>query len=153
NHGHSRYDALQMKYVRRLSDGLQALASYTLARSSDNGSNDTIVALPSYRVDPERDWGPSDFDVRHTFSGGVTYAIPAPAGDSVWHSIARGWSIDSIVVARSALPVNVVTGATAFGVSNALRPDLVPNIALYLDDSSVPGGRRFNPAAFSIPTL
>src|SRR5262249_52776332 len=56
-------------------------------------------------------------------------------------------------VARSALPVNVVTGATAFGVSNALRPDLEPSASLYVDDGSVPGGRRYNAAAFSIPTL
>jgi hypothetical protein len=62
NHGHSRYDALQVKYVHRLSSGLQALASYTLAHSMDNISNDTIPVLPSFRVDPEQDWGPSDFD-------------------------------------------------------------------------------------------
>src|SRR5262249_14183889 len=75
NHGHSRYNALQIKYARRLSRGLQALASYTLASSMDNVSSDVIPAIPSYRVDPEQDWAPSDYDVRHTFSGGVTYAI------------------------------------------------------------------------------
>src|SRR5262249_46683891 len=123
NHGHSRYNALQIKYARRLSRGLQALASYTLASSMDNVSRDVIPAIPSYRVDPEQDWAPSDYDVRHTFSGGVTYAIPAAASAGVWHVVTSGWSVDSVFTARSALPVNVVTGTLAFGVSNALRPD------------------------------
>jgi hypothetical protein len=54
-----------------------------------------------------------------------------------------------VLVARSALPVNVVSGTTAFSVSNALRPDVVPDVPLYVDDASVPGGRRFNRAAFT----
>jgi len=140
NAGHSRYNALQAKYTRRLSKGLQALVSYTLSDSMDNTSSDVIPVLPSVRVDPEVDWGPSDFDVRHTLSGGLTYS---------W----RGWSVDSIFVARSALPVNVVTGTTAFGVSSALRPDVAAGTPLYVDDSSVPGGQRFNRAAFANPPL
>jgi hypothetical protein len=153
NHGHSRYDALQVKYVHRLSSGLQALASYTLAHSMDNISNDTIPVLPSFRVDPEEDWGPSDFDVRHTLSGGVTYAFPTAPPGSAWHTVASGWSVDAVFTARSALPVNVVTGTTAFGVSSALRPDVVPGVPLYVDDPTVPGGQRFNKAAFAAPPL
>src|SRR5262249_57831094 len=82
NNGHSRYDSLQVKYSRRLSRGLQALASYTLANSRDNISNDSIPAVPSFRFDPDQDWGPSDFDVRHTFSSGVTYSIPASSASA-----------------------------------------------------------------------
>jgi len=144
NHAHSRYHSLQLKYERRLSSGLQALASYTFAKSMDNASGDATPFLPSYRLDPEQDWGPSDFDVRHTLSGGVTYALPA---------FARRWSVDAVFTARSALPVNVVTGTTAFGVSNTLRPDVVSNVPLYVDDGAVPGGRRFNRAAFAGPPL
>ena len=153
NHGHSRYDALQAKYTRRLSSGFQALVSYTLAESKDNTSSDVIPMLPAFRVDPEEDWGPSDFDVRHTFSGGVTYMIPSLAHGSPWRQMTSGWSIDGVFIARSALPVNVLTGTTAFGVSNALRPDLVPGVELYVDDDAVPGGRRTNRAAFVAPPL
>ncbi|HMF95616.1 MAG TPA: carboxypeptidase regulatory-like domain-containing protein [Vicinamibacterales bacterium] len=153
NSGHSRYDALQLKYTRRMSHGLQALASYTLAESMDNGSNDEIAVLPAMRVDPERDWGPSDFDVRHTFTAGATYAIPGAHGESWWNVLLRDWSVDGLVIARSALPVNVVTGTTAFGVSNALRPDLVPGVALYVDDAMAPGEQRLNGSAFTTPPL
>src|SRR4030095_11955658 len=91
-------------------------------------------------VDPESDWGPSDFDVRHMLSGGLTYTF-------------RGWSVDSVLGIHSALPVNVVTGTTAFGVSSALRPDVVSGAPFSVDDSSVPGGQRYNRAAFASPPL
>jgi len=58
-----------------------------------------------------------------------------------------------VFTARSALPVNVVTGTTVFGVSSALRPDALPGIPLSVDDSTVPGGQRFNRAAFAPPPL
>jgi len=149
NHAHSTYEALQAKYSRRLLRGVQALASYTLARSRDNASVDTVPALPSSRVDPQQDWGPSDFDVRHALSGGVTYVLPTPSSASPWHAVASGWSVDSIFTARSALPVNVVTGQPAFNVSNALRPDVVNDASVYVDDPALPGGRGFNRAAFT----
>jgi hypothetical protein len=154
NAGHSRYDALQTKYSRRLSNGLQALVSYTLADSRDNISSDVLPALPSVRVDPDADWGPSDFDIRHTVSGGVSYSVPARAFESpAWRALANGWSLDGVFIARSAPPVNVVTGSAAFGVSGVLRPDIVPGVPISVDDAAVPGGWRFNTAAFTSPPL
>jgi len=153
NHGHSRYDAMQVEYDRRLSRGLQAVASYTLAHSVDNVSNDTIPALPAVRVDPEVDWGPSDFDVRHALSGALTYAVPTPPLGPVWRAMLGGWSVDAVITARSALPVNVVTGTRAFGVPSVLRPDVVPGLPFYVDDPADPGGRIFNKEAFTPPPL
>ena len=34
-------------------------------------------------------------------------------------------------------------------LANAFRPDLVPGVPIWLDDSAVPGGRRINTAAFT----
>ncbi len=58
------------------------------------------------------------------------------------------WSIDTLFRARTATPVELFTFGSLFGVFTAIRPDLVGGIPLYLDDPSVAGGRRFNPAAF-----
>ena len=58
--------------------------------------------------------GSSDYDIRHTFSGAVSYNIPAP-GSGIWKSIFGNWSTDSIIYARTAPPVNVVTGLDPFG--------------------------------------
>ena len=50
-------------------------------------------------------------------------------------------------------PVNVVTGTAAFAVVERAAARRRPGVPFYLDDPSVPGGRRFNRAAFTSPPL
>jgi hypothetical protein len=152
----SDYHALYVQYNRRLSRGLQALGSYTWAHSIDSASADSIVFAASAKIDPNTDRGPSDFDVRHTFTAAITYDIPAPKLGSVGKLILRGWSTDSIFIARSATPVNVITGGDTLltslsGSLGVARPDLVLGVPLYVDDPTVAGGKRINRAAFVIP--
>ncbi len=149
NDGRSSYEALQVRFQRRLARGLQALASYTLAHSIDDVSNDTVPALPAETANPMQDWGPSDFDVRHTATGALTYAVPSPPIRPVLRAILKKWSVDTVVTARSALPVNVLTGNTIFGVSNVQRPNVVPGVPFYLNSPNAPGGRIINEAAFN----
>lgn len=141
----SDYHALQLQYQLRLSRGLQALASYTWSHSIDNASNDsnaTATGTPLGFVNPNVDRGSSDFDVRHSFSGAVTYEIPAPTTlHGVGREILGGWSIASMMVARSATAFDLIGGVTLNGF---VRPDLLLGIPLYLQDPSVPGGRRVN---------
>jgi hypothetical protein len=52
--------------------------------------------------------------------------------------------------------VNVVTGNNAFNVLfsgpfSVQRPDVVPGVPFYLDQSGAPGGKVINPAAFTTP--
>ncbi len=155
NNARSDYHALQLQYVRRLSRGLQALASYTWSKSLDNSSGDSLLAVASELIDPEVDRGPSDFDVRHSYSAAVTYNLPTPSKSSLGKAILGNWSIDMIVRGRSALPVNVVAGfptPRVLGATGA-RPDLVPGVPIYLDDPLVAGGRRINRAAFSTASI
>jgi hypothetical protein len=149
----SDYHGLQLQFQRRLSRGFQALASYTWSHSIDNASGDSLIGIPGQTVDPQIDRGPSDFDVRHAFSAAVTYDIPAPFQNAFANAFLRDFSIDAIVTARSAAPVNVITGRTFFAQSSISRPDLVNGVPLYIDDLSVAGGRRFNRAAFALPPL
>ena len=60
--------------------------------------------------------------------------------------------MDSFIFARTAPPVDVV-GAIAFadGIALAPRPDVVPGAPLVLYGSQYPGGKAFNPAAFTAP--
>lgn len=151
----SDYHALQFQFQRRLSRGLQALVSYTWAHSIDTVSDEATQTAPTTRFDPQQDRGPSDFDVRHTLSAALTYSIPAPAFGAVGDAVLGNWSLDTIVRARSATPVNVVTGTDLLGLgfygTLVSRPDLVPGEPLYVDDPAVGGGRRINREAFSIP--
>lgn len=151
NDATSDYHAMQVQFRRRLSRGFQALASYTWAHSIDIVSADSLNSTPSSGFDPRQDRGPSDFDIRHAFNGAFTYDVPTPEVAGIRELMAN-WSIDAIVTARSAAPVNVTYGAPniAFGTST-FRPDLVEGIPLYLDDPSVPGGRRLNNQVTIVP--
>jgi hypothetical protein len=77
----SNYQALQMKFERRLSKGLQALASYTWSHSIDTASTDALgtdLNTPASIGNPNIDRGSSDFDIRHAFSSGITHTLPTP---------------------------------------------------------------------------
>src|SRR5262249_35094213 len=79
NTAQSNYNALQIQYQRRLSSGLQALASCTLSHSIDNASAGSFGVGSNLGAPGEAgNRGDSDFDIRSSFSAGVTYDIPSP---------------------------------------------------------------------------
>ena len=88
---------------------------------------------------PARDRASSDFDVRHSLTAGFTYEIPR-----------GGWALDGMFHARSGFPVNVMNAEQYTGISfeNIFRPNLAFGQPVWVDDSSAPGGRRINAAAF-----
>jgi outer membrane receptor protein involved in Fe transport len=155
NEAESDYHALQLQYQRRMSRGIQALASYSFSKSLDNASDESgnNLQAPVARYDTRRDRGPSVFDVRHAFSAAVSYELPSPFDSGVGRALLGGFAIDSIFRTRSALPVNVTTGTDTlgFGFAGVARPNLVSGVPLYLDDANAPGGRRINRAAFIVP--
>jgi outer membrane receptor protein involved in Fe transport len=157
----SDYDALQLQFQRRLSQGLQALASYTWSHSIDDGSTGSYANASSTSVpgiSPNSNRGPSDFDIRNTFSAGVTYEIPTPKINAFANAILRGWSTESFILARSATPediyyANTFPSTLIHGGSTSIRPDVVPGEPLYLYGPQYPGGKAFNPAAFAPPPV
>jgi hypothetical protein len=175
NAGTSDYDALQAQFQRRLSHGLQGLVSYTWSHSIDTGSagSDAVVSnvfVPSSLSAANR--GPSDFDIRHTLSAGVTYNIPTLKLNGLTDAALGGWSLENIIQVRSAPPVDVsyVPDNDTFqgGVYGDVRPDLVRGQPLYIygaqcastfratgdlePGESCPGSRGLNPSAFAPPT-
>ncbi len=152
NGASSDYNSLQLQFKRRMTRGLQALLSYTWSKSLDTASDESINNLfaPVARIDPSSDRGPSSFDVRHGFTGSASYEIPAVFTHPVARAIVHGFAIDSVIRLRTAFPITPVTGRDplGLGLTNVARPDLVPGAPLYLYSDALPGGRRFNPAAF-----
>jgi hypothetical protein len=66
--------------------------------------------------------------------------------------IFQDWSITSFVVIRSAPPVDIVGAQISGGVGVFMpRPDIKPGLPLVLYGSQYPGGKAFNPAAFTPP--
>jgi hypothetical protein len=86
----------------------------------------------------------------------LTYDTPDLKGHGFPRFILGGWSLQSVIQARSAPPVDVFD-ANFFGapfdtgISADLRPDVVPGQPFYLFGPPYPGGKAFNPAAFTDP--
>lgn len=153
NSATSDYHALQVKFQRRLSRGLQALSSYSWSHSIDIASTDAIatnINTPGQIADINLDRGNSNFDIRHAFTAGVTYDLPSPGSQKTVKALLNGSSIDSFFYARSAPPVNIVGSSfTTAGTQLAPRPNLIPGVPLEIHGSQFAGGKIFNRAAFS----
>ena len=153
NAGYSHYNALQLQFQRRMSHGLQALVSYTYAKSSDQDSSDSfgpIATSVSDIVLPPL--SPSDFDIRNSFAAAISYEVPTPTWGRAAKAILGGWAVDGLVRVSSAPPINV----TAEGISPVFglyttQADIVPGQPYWIPDPTQPAGRTLNPAAFSSP--
>jgi hypothetical protein len=153
NDAWSNYNALQLQFRRTLSAGLRGLLSYTYSHSLDNVSNDVAIGLANSTViSGASDYGSSDFDVRHSLSGALTYTLPAATRSDLVSLLSRGWSIDAVVVARSGFPFNMLVSEnsplTGFAFT---RPDIVPGQSVWIDSPTAPGGKEINSNAFVTP--
>jgi Carboxypeptidase regulatory-like domain len=155
NVGSSNYQALQAQFQRRLTNGLQASASYVLS----HGIGDTACGACWDGIFSEirANRGPLNSDVRHTLSGAFTYSIPGLKRDTFSRLITTGWTANSVVQAHTAAP-NWIADTTfnnvsAKDLSLVIRPDVVPGQPIYLYGRQYPGGKALNYAAFADPPV
>jgi hypothetical protein len=166
NGGSSDYHALQLQYQKRLSHGVQALASYTWAHSIDTASTYTAGGGEgSASMNPAQDRGSSDFDIRHSVHAAVSYDLPMISKENrVARAILGYWAIDSIYQFRTAPPFDLIEGFgtvnTSTGVTVYSRPNYNGGpIWLYNGNPAAaascggicPGGRVLNYSSFSDP--
>jgi hypothetical protein len=170
NTARSNYDALQIQYRAAFAGRFQALMNYTFSHSLDNISNDTVAGLSNSVISGLSDYASSDFDVRHSFSGAVIFAVPQVSNAGLLAVLTKDWSLSVVTVARTGFPYNasILYSSPDPGGYATSRPDLVPGEPFYLQGSqcssefvslgvlvqgqSCPGGIGLNPAAFSIPS-
>ncbi len=144
NQGASSYNGLQVQYQRRLSHGVQALASYTWSHSIDNASSNFSLR--------ELLRASSDFDIRHNFQAAVTYNVPGRYSNPVVAAILSHWGLDTRISARSGLPIEILATTAINPITRQvvnLHPDLVAGQPIYLYGSQYPGGRAINYNAFT----
>jgi len=156
NAGYAHFNALQIQFQRRISHGLQALVSYSLAKSSDVGSSDATFAQVAARVDDIvlPPLTPSDIDIRHSLAGAVSYEIPTPSWGKAGKAIFRGWALDGLVRATSAPPINpFVRGISPLFGRYTAQADSVPGQPYWIADPTQPSGKALNPAAFASPAV
>ncbi|MDE1178185.1 MAG: TonB-dependent receptor [Edaphobacter sp.] len=139
----SDYNALQARFDRKLSHGLQALISYTWAHGFDSATTNFTVY--------ELERGPSDYDIRQSFQAALSYDIGGHYNNALASYVLKHWSADARISARTALPVDVLRAATqdtSSGTSISFHPNYDRSKPLYVYGNQYPGGRAINYDAF-----
>jgi hypothetical protein len=165
----SIYHGLQVSFQRQMKHGVQLMSNYTWAHAIDTASQDTqIFAYLMQSQLPVGTRGNSDSDRRHNLNVAMTYQVPnwnpEPMPLRILNNVfTKGWSVSNVFSAQSGTPFNVLYSelTTAYDPNGStnLRPDLIPNVPLWISQKTytasngkvwnVPGGKRLNPAAFN----
>ncbi|MGI8741651.1 MAG: hypothetical protein ACR2NN_03580 [Bryobacteraceae bacterium] len=129
--GRSNYNAGLLTLTKRNAAGLTFSLNYTYSKSLDQTSlNQNGLADLVSSFFPNLDYGPSDFDRRHIFSGYGVYELPFGRGKRFLNSsgfvdrIAGGWFLSGIYVVRSGVPLTVSEGGQVFGGSDVLTTNV-----------------------------
>jgi hypothetical protein len=133
------YNALQVNWTKRFSQGVSGGIAYTWSKMLDFGSGQqgTEAAVGEAALFPQvrfLDKGAGGFAVTSNFKANVTYRIPVftkPQGRIT--NTLNGWWIASIISMQSGLPLNTIIGnrslsnnPAAAGTAND-RPNLDPS--------------------------
>jgi hypothetical protein len=163
----SVYHSLQTSLTRRLSGGLQLLASYTYAKSIDNASGGSASALgggetgaiPGDQLDNRANRGVSDFDRTHRLVLSFLWDLPRAAfarRSTVRRAVFSNWQASGIVTAMSGAPIDISdsgAGTFYFGPGGIARPNWAPGATRSSATSNIPSGYFFNQFAFARPTV
>jgi hypothetical protein len=152
--GNSNYNSLQVRLEKHVSHDLSFLASYTYSKSLDLLSTDGGDLVNG--LDPERNYGPSDFDRTNNFALSYVYQLPFGTGK---HFLNRndwvgkglgGWQVNGITSFDSGLPFGALaTDYSDTGGDHEFYADRVCN-------GAIPVGQRtrlnwFNTSCFTQP--
>ena len=165
----STYNSLQISLTRRLSNGLQFLASYAYAKSIDNasgGSDSTgevrdTINIAGNQLDNRANRGVSDFDRTHRFVLSYLWDIPRPAfaRSTAEKWLFSNWQLAGIITTMSGLPIDITDGGAGsfYGLSGgnnaAVRPGWAPGATTATATINTPAGYFFNPTAFVRPIV
>jgi hypothetical protein len=161
----STYNSLQVSLTRRLSKGLQFLASYTFAKAIDNASGRDefdFSTILGDQLNNRANRGVSDFDRSHRFVVSYLWHLPEPGftrKSTATRLLLSNWQLAGVVVLMSGQPIDIVdTGAGSFyglnnGVNPLARPNWAPGASRNTALSNVPSGYFFNPFAFVRPVV
>ena len=174
--GWSNYNALEVKFQKRFSKGLQTLLSYTWSKSLDtssgyfnveNGAGSGGSSVQNYFA-IHQNYGPSGYDIPQLLTWSTTYELPFGHGQH-WLNhgplsyVLGNWEANYVFLARKGQPLNLVVngdvanisgnGGTVTGYS---RPNLVgnPRSDCTVNGVTIPVGTincLYNPAAFVSP--
>jgi hypothetical protein len=161
--GDSSYNALQVDFRKRFSQGLTLRGIYTWSKVLDDGDsyNQTAAGnapgLVANPYDIAADWGLGTYDVRNVGVVTADYDLPIgrgkrwlSGGNGVGGTLATGWRVNSILTLQSGFPFTPQIGYNSSNdgdTRNPVRPFLNPNFTGPLVVGSP--SEWFNPAAIA----
>jgi hypothetical protein len=114
NDANSTYNALQVGVNRRFTQGLSFGLSYTLSKSSDDGSAQRDVIPNAF--DAHNLWGPSVYDRRHALVINFIYQLPFFKNNGISGKILGGWTLSGVSQFQTGVPFTITTGSDIAGV-------------------------------------
>jgi hypothetical protein len=104
--GKSNYNALQTSFRINGWHGVTSIMNYVYSKSLDNSSDgedfEPNAAQPNDSTNPQREYGPSNFNIPHRFTWNFAYEFPKMGGS--WQRLKNGWGINSILSLQSGQP-------------------------------------------------
>jgi hypothetical protein len=161
--GNSFYNALQAKFTRRLSHGVQVQAAYTWAHAIDDSSDPLAPAqgnrtFPRNSRDLHQDRGNSDNDIRHVAVINYVWELPFGNGKGYLNHgfsgrIFEGIQLSGITTVQTGHPFEIRgrTDSQRTGISGWANQVGDPFAGGQNDDPSINGGNKVwfsNPSAF-----
>lgn len=146
----SNYNSFQTSLQQRLQKGLAATLNYTYGHSIDDSSAvRNTVPTNSYNLSFQH--GSSSFDVRHMFTGFLSYQVPQLAKFAP--RLTKGWQLNSLLTFSTGQPINILAGTNVSGTGeNQDRVNLIGNpFANVPVLSGTTAVQYLNPAAFAKP--
>jgi hypothetical protein len=102
----SNYNSLQASLHVSNWHGITSIVNYVWSRSMDNASDgedfEPNAAQPNDSTNPQREYGPSNFNVPNRFTWIFSYQLPHMGGG--WQKLKNGWGLDSTVTLQSGQP-------------------------------------------------
>src|SRR5258706_14985070 len=122
--GSSWYNALELSLTKRLSHGLEFLASYTFSKTLDTDGADINSTSSGNGLtlgdqnSPSQRWGRASFDRTHRFVFSQTWTLHSPSS-GLSRSVLGEWSVAGIATIQSgtALTIAATNSANVFGIS------------------------------------
>ena len=111
----SHYHGLQLSGMKRVGHGLMGQINYTWSRCMDTVSNGGFLQFSAGGIlsplpgDLTRDYGPCDYDIRHSLNAQYVYQFPVKVQNRLLGYALNGWQVSGTVFWHSGIPFSVLS--------------------------------------------
>ena len=152
----SNYNGLQVKATRRFQNGLSWTSGLAFQKSMGYISSTTGLASFNFYLDPRRDYAPTSWDRRFTYSQSVIYELPFGKNkpwlqQGIGGAVLGGWQTSAVWSADTGQPLFLTASANSLNApGNTQVPDQVGSFHKL---GSIGSGKQwFDTSAFVQPT-